>query len=178
MDSLEDIITNIRRDVMDLAFQYDNSLRGTGIVKSDTYSISKMFDWTKEEAEGFRSKVLPLFKMKTEVDIDVLDVLNKLRSIGCEIVIVISKSNNNLGSSYKDTKNSLEENKIPFNRLIIDSILPSKIEDVINEDINKSECSEGRIIRAYVIYNGDNFNTNTKIVYDFRTLFDFFLGLD
>ena len=76
MDSLEDVITNIRRDVMDLAFQYDNSLRGTGIVKSDTYSISKMFDWTKEESEGFRSKVLPLFKMKTKVDTDVLDVLD------------------------------------------------------------------------------------------------------
>lgn len=118
---LDDTITDIQDDMLELAIKYDNTLRGNGIVNKDKLFIAEKFDWSKEERDYFFKNIRLKVVLKAKIRENVREVLNILKKRGYKIIVITARSFKYYKDPYKLTYKFLKSNSIPFDKLVVNS---------------------------------------------------------
>ncbi|MGN1352840.1 MAG: hypothetical protein ACI4WF_02100, partial [Bacilli bacterium] len=98
---LDDTLTDIQDDLLNLAFKYDKTLRGKGIINFDKPFIGEKFDWSSEERDYFFKNYRLEVVKKARLRTNALETLNELKRRGYEIVIITARSDKYYSDPYQ-----------------------------------------------------------------------------
>lgn len=136
---IDDTIADSFSLMFNLAQKFDIEVLGkegeinTENVKEGFY-IGNIHSWKKEQTEAFFELYYVYALQKVKPKIFSVDVLQKLKKEGNEIIIISSRFNNKTVSNInRMTKEWLERYKIPYDKLYTEA--QNKIEIIKNEKI-------------------------------------------
>ena len=124
---LDDTLTDIQDEWRKLAVKYDKTLRGKGIVNFDKALLGEKFDWSSEERDYFLKNYRLEVVKKARLRINALETLNELKRRGYEIVIITARSDKYYSDPYQISYDYLVQKKIPFDKLIVNSLDKRKV---------------------------------------------------
>ena len=101
---------------------------GKKIVRTDTPLYKERFNWTSEEKNIYFQKNMEKLAKKLPVRKNARYVINKLKELGNEIVIISHRIAPDFGEPYETTYNWLKKNKIYFDTLVISKSI-DKVEE-------------------------------------------------
>jgi len=174
---LDDTITDIKDEMLKMAFIYDKTLRGKGIINNKSYFVGERFDWSSEEKNYFFKEYRLKIVENARVRDGVIETLKKLKELGHEIIIITARSRNYYNDPYKYTSNWLLKNNILFDELIVESSSKGesckelKIDYFIDDYLNNCLDVKRFGIKSYLMYNGYDFkNQEIEVIYSFSEI--------
>ena len=112
---IDDTVADTTTSLMKYAIEFDKQYaRGEGVVDS-TKDITRCFNWTSEENKLFLEKVLDKHADEIAPVSNAVQVLNKLKEDGYEIIFISSRNDNQMRNPYERTLAWLNKNKFQFN---------------------------------------------------------------
>ena len=131
-------IDNVISDCESLLYEEfkkeDKNKRNRGIISTDVNWIKDMYDWSLEEVEEFYIKNMEEFAKRFPVRKDSKKYMNKLLSEGHTLYLITNRVYPHYKEPYKITIQWLNDNNIPYTKLIL------------SESTNKTkECRENNI---------------------------------
>ena len=132
---IDDTITDLQDDLLIEAIEYDKTLRGTGIIYPERKYIGQRFDWNEEEKEYYLSELRWKVMNKAKIREGAIEVIQKLKEEGNEIIFITARSNRYHNDPYNTTNKWLNDNNIPFDKLVISALDKGKICEEENIDI-------------------------------------------
>ena len=116
---IDDTVADTTTSLMKYAIEFDKQYaRGEGVVDS-TKDITRCFNWTSEENKLFLEKVLDKHADEIVPVSNAVQVLNKLKEEGYEIIFISSRNDNQMRNPYERTLAWLNKNKFQFDKLIV-----------------------------------------------------------
>lgn len=167
---LDDTITILQEYMLEEASKFDKLIKGTGIIDDSKYLIGEKYGWQEEVKDEFFKNYRIRAIEKAKVRDDCRKYLNKLIEQGYEILIITARSPKYYDNPYEYTKKWLEDNKIPFTKLITDA--KSKKDICLKEGVSifvddmPKNCLEVKNISnidVYIMDNKDNILENKDI---------------
>lgn len=98
-----------------------------------------------EEYCKFAKEYYSKFCMEYKLKENVVEIINRLKNDGHQIIFITARSNNGFNDAYLESKNYLEKNNIYYDKLIVNAkdkgkiCVEEKIDLFIDDDINNCE---------------------------------------
>ena len=178
---LDDTITIIQEDMLKEASKFDKSINGKGIVDNTKYLVGEKYNWSYELKEEFFKKYRIKVIEKAKVRSDAILYLNKLIDLGYKIVIITARSSKYYDDPYLYTKKWLDENNVPYTKLIVNAKSKKEIckEEKVSIFIDDmpSNCLEVvslNNIKVFIMDNKDNVLKDNRIkrITNFKELYE------
>ena len=116
---IDDTVADTTNSLMKYAIKFDKQYaRGEGVVDS-TKDITRCFNWTSEENKLFFEKVFDKHADEITPVPNTVQILNKLKEEGYEIIFISSRNDNQMQNPYERTLAWLKKNNFVFDKLIV-----------------------------------------------------------
>lgn len=177
---IDDTMTFIKDDFINEAIKYDISLGNNGEYKNDNYFIAQRFNWTKEQYTYYMEVIRRKIVNNAKLRLGLKETLKKLKQEGHKIIIISARSDYYYKNAYKMSKEWLDKEEIPYDKLIVNALNKAKpckeekidifIDDSITHCLEVNELG----IKVYIMDNIDNYLDNPEIerIYDFNELYN------
>lgn len=116
---IDNVILETDEEILKAMLEEDKKKRNKGIINPDTYLFSGMFDWTKEEIDGFLNNNMELIAQNLKPKENAKYYMDKLLQDNHELYLISNRSSNQYQDAYTTTKNNLQDNAINYTVLII-----------------------------------------------------------
>ncbi len=116
---IDDTVADTTNFLMNYAIEFDKKyVNGEGVVDA-CKDITRCFNWSSDNTKLFFDTVFDkhvddIFPISKSVE-----VINKLKSTGYEIIFVSSKNDNQMNNPYERTLTWLKKNNFQFDKLIV-----------------------------------------------------------
>lgn len=176
---IDGTINDIHSAILEYGKIYNQSVIN-GIIKNEkAYRIKDIFNWDNKDCYKFKWIIQSDISTKIKSRDDVVEALLNLKEKGYKIYIITGRKKNEMIDRDKDTKQWLENNKIPYDKLIFEEnnkgIACNK--NNVNFFVDDSPKHLNKInkygIKCYLfdnVYNKDD--NNYERVYSFSELCD------
>lgn len=145
---IDDTITNSSDTFVKYAKRYNNEKCIIHEINQNTLDPQKSFGWDKKNIDEFLKNYLEAVLNDTEAKIDSIEIINKLKNEGNEIIFITSRSENEIENNMFELTNSwLKKYGYNFDLLVIDSKEKS------------DDCSKYKID----VFIDDNYNNCKKV---------------
>lgn len=159
---IDDTIADSYDSFLKCAFEYDKTLRNTGIVsKKRLYHYD--FDWTEEEISNFYKVYFGRSFGGVTPKEDAMEILKKLKDEGHRIVYITSRNNMDTKfSAYDITMEWMRKYNVPYDEVITECndkeavCLREKV-DVFIDD-SQSQCTNTARNKDIMVILYDEFN--------------------
>lgn len=162
---IDDTIADSYDSFLKCAFEYDKTLRNTGIVsKKRLYHYD--FDWTEDEISKFYKIYFARSFGGVTPKKDAIEILRKLKNDRHEIIYITSRNNMDTEfSAYDITMNWMKKYDVPYDEVITECndkeaiCLREKV-DVFIDD-SRSQCENASKNDSIIVILYDEFNMHT-----------------
>lgn len=167
---VDNTMTDINKEYIKAEIEYDKYLGNSG---------NPPFNWNEEDNRKFIGTFIREIINNAKLKNGLIEILNKLKEEGHEIIVITTRSNYYYGDSYKMTKEWLDKEKIPYDKLITGRENKKEVcfeehIDIFLDDyqVNCQMVNELGI-KVYIMDNINNYldDPNIERVYDF---YDFY----
>ena len=159
---IDDTIADSYDSFLKCAFEYDKTLRNTGIV-SQKRLYHYDFDWTEEEISKFYKVYFARSFGGVTPKKDAMEILRKLKNEGHEIVYITSRNNMDTEfSAYDITMDWMKKYDVPYDEVITEcndkeAICLRERVDVFIDD-SQSQCTNTARNKNITVILYDEFN--------------------
>lgn len=119
---IDDTITNSSDTFVKYAKKYNNENNINYVIDQNTLDYQKSFGWDKKNIKEFLDQYLEEVLNNTEAKVDSIEIINKLKNNGNEIIFITSRSENEIkGNMFELTNKWLKKHNYKYDLLVIDS---------------------------------------------------------
>ena len=128
----------------------------------DYYNIVEKYGLSEEEARVFWTKYYVLMLENVKPKENAVEIINKIKENGNKIVLITARIDDEIVDARAITEKWLEENKINYDKLIINShnkleiAKQEKIDIFIDDSIRNCEMVSSGNIKTYMIVTKNN----------------------
>lgn len=116
---IDDTVADTSNYLMDYAINFDKEyVKGEGIV-DESMNLPRCFNWSSEETKLFLDKIFDKYVDEITLVPKSVEVIDKLKDLGYEIVFVSSRNDNQMKDPYERSYAWLKKNNISFDKLIV-----------------------------------------------------------
>ena len=167
---LDDTITDIYDDMLIKAKEFDKKIGGTGIIKEDEYFMGEKFGWSKETKEKFFKEERLHVVDNAKIRKNARKVFKKCIDEGYLVIIITARKAKYYNNPYEYTYNWLRKHKIPFSKLIVESLkkdevcLKEKVDIFIDDmDSNCQDVAKLKNVKVYMMENANNESLDKRV---------------
>lgn len=178
---IDNTVSETITEVIKYALEYDKKYKdGKGIINTDTYNFSGMFDWREEDKNKFLniySKNREKIVMRAKPKENAVKIINKLKKENNEIYFITGRDSNHYWDPYLASKKWLDKNKIRYDKLIVSAkykglICKENNIDVLIDD-SEEQCNDAKVygIKTLLFDSFDNKNSNLERVNNWNEIY-------
>lgn len=130
---LDDTISNSNELFLKYARLYNKEKKINFLIDETQWDLDKSFGWNDNNYKEFCEKYLKILLNEAETKKHAVEIIEKLKNEGYEIIIITARHEEDLGDPYDFTKEWLEAKHICFDKLIVNS--RKKEEDCLNNNV-------------------------------------------
>lgn len=131
---IDDTVAQTSKRVIQMAIEYDKTLRGTGLLDENKYYLEDAFDWNEEETkEFFTINCEEIFGSLDPIE-DSKRAVEELKKMGHEIYFITARSTYCFKDPYKTSSRWLNNHGYYYDKLIVSSGIKGSV--CVNEKID------------------------------------------
>ena len=148
---IDDTLTDVKDELIEAGEKYARSLRKNIIIdrnfedkNNNGNKWQEMFQFSYEELKYFLKDIQESITNKAKPRENVVEIINKLKNDGNEIIIITARDSEFHDDPYKYSKDWLDKNNIYYDKLVVnarnkeDSCIEEKIDLFIDD--SESNC--------------------------------------
>ena len=117
---IDDTVADTSKYLMDYAINFDKEhVNGEGIV-DETMNLPRCFNWSGEDTKLFLDTVFDIHVEEIPVVPGSVEAIEKLKSLGYEIIFVSSRNEKQMKRPYERTYAWLKKSNIYFDKLLVE----------------------------------------------------------
>ena len=184
---IDDTITNSSDIFVKYAEKYNNEKNINYVIDPSTLDPKKSFGWNKKNVKEFLNQYLEDVLNNAEAKVDSIEIINKLKDDGNEIIFITSRSADEIKNNMFELTNKwLKKHNYKYDLLVIDSkekindCIKYKIDVFIDDSYNNCKEIKAKTKIPVILYStryNINENDNSIIrVNDWLEIYDFLKG--
>lgn len=178
---LDDTISSSNEMFLKYAKLYNKERKINFKIDESQWDLDKSFGWNDNNYKEFCRQYLRQLLNEAEAKHNAVEIINKLKHEGCEIIIITSRNEEELSGMYCFTEKWLKEKNICYDKLIINSLKKEEecsknnvdifIDDNLNNCINVYNKLQIPVFLFDSLYNVNDKYSNIERVYSWDEIY-------
>lgn len=176
---IDGTINDLHSAILKYGKIYNKEIANGTIKDEKSYKIRDIFNWNDNDYQKFKWIIQSNISTKIECRDNVVESLLKLKKAGYKIYIVTGRKKNEMLNRDRDTKQWLDNNRIPYDKLIFEendkgiACYKNKINIFVDDSVKHLNKINKYGIKCYLFDNVYNKNDdNYERIYSFNELCD------